>query len=50
VPAAADVRLVDGRDARLVLVVPEADRHPVTLALAAALERPAEVVSPVLRG
>jgi hypothetical protein len=46
VPAAADVRLVDGRDATLRLVVPEQDRHPVTVALAAALARPAEVVTP----
>jgi hypothetical protein len=50
VPAAADVRLVDGRDARLVLVVPAQDRHPVTLALAAALSQPAEVLSPALAG
>lgn len=45
VPAAADARLADGRDARLVLAVPERDMHPVTLALAAALARPAEVVA-----
>ena len=44
VPAAADARLADGRDARLVLVVPERDVHPVTVALAAALVQPAEVV------
>jgi len=44
VPAAADARLVDGRDARLVLAVPTRDVHPVTVALAAALARPAEVV------
>jgi len=43
VPAAADARLADGRDARLVLAVPERDVHPVTVALAAALARPAEV-------
>jgi hypothetical protein len=44
VPAAADVRLADGRDARLAVVVPERDVHPVTVALAAALVQPAEVV------
>lgn len=43
VPAAADARLTDGRDARLVMVVPEGDDHPVTRALAAALIAPAEV-------
>jgi hypothetical protein len=45
VPAAADARLADGRDARLVLAVPGRDAHPVTLALAAALASPAEVVT-----
>jgi hypothetical protein len=44
VPAAADARLADGRDARLVLAVPERDVHAVTIALAAALAHPAEVV------
>ena len=44
VPAAADIRLGHAPDARLVLVVPERDAHPVTLALAAALRRPAKVV------
>lgn len=44
VPAAADVRLLDGRDARLVLAVPERDVHPVTVALAGALAKPADVV------
>jgi hypothetical protein len=44
VPAAADARLADGRDARLVLALPERDAHPVTIALAAALAKPAEVV------
>lgn len=44
VPSAADARLADGRGARLVLAVPRRDRHPVTLALAAALAEPAEVV------
>lgn len=45
VPAAAHARLLDGRDARLVLAVPERDVHPVTVALAAALAQPAEVVA-----
>ncbi|HEV7887033.1 MAG TPA: hypothetical protein VGO92_05705 [Acidimicrobiales bacterium] len=47
VPAAADERLAhgDGADTRLVLVVPEPDAYPVTRALAAALARPAEVVT-----
>jgi hypothetical protein len=45
VPAAADSRLADGRDARLVLAVPPRDVHPVTVALAAMLTRPAEVVA-----
>lgn len=43
VPLAADSRLLDGRGARLVLVVPEGDDHPVTRALAARLRQPAEV-------
>ncbi len=45
VPAAADVRMADGREARLVLVVPEADNHPLTRSLAAALAQPAEVTT-----
>ncbi len=45
VPAAADVRLSVAPDARLLLVVPERDAHPVTRALAARLVRPAEVVT-----
>ena len=45
VPFAADARLGVQPNARLVLVVPERDAHPVTLALAAALVAPAEVVS-----
>ena len=57
VPAAADARiaacsriaggrdLAGGGDARLLLVVPEADDHPVTRSLAGALARPAEVVT-----
>jgi hypothetical protein len=44
VPAAADVRLTDGREARLVLVLPAADDHPLIRDLAAALADPAEVV------
>jgi len=44
VPAAADVRLAHApEDARLVLVLPERDDHPVTRALAAALRHPAGV-------
>ena len=45
VPYAADARSALAPDARLVLVVPERDAHPVTLALAAALAAPAEVVA-----
>ena len=47
VPAAADefAAHADSADARLVLVVPEQDVHPVTTSLAAALARPAEVVA-----
>ena len=45
VPAAADARLQDGRDARLVLAVAARDAHAITVALAAALERPADVVA-----
>lgn len=45
VPAAADARLADGRSARLVLAVPPRDAHAVTMALAAMLRDPAEVVS-----
>jgi hypothetical protein len=44
VPTAADARLVDGRGARLVLAVAARDAHPVTVALAAALAQPAEIV------
>lgn len=43
VPAAADARLAAGDEARLVLVVPEGDDHPITRALAGALAEPAEV-------
>jgi hypothetical protein len=45
VPFAADARLHAAPGARLVLVVPERDAHPVTHALAAALREPAEVVA-----
>jgi hypothetical protein len=45
VPAAADARASLHPDARLLLVVPERDAHPVTTALAARLARPAEVVA-----
>lgn len=43
VPAACDARLADGRRPRVVLVMPEADDHPLTRALAAALVEPASV-------
>lgn len=45
VPAAADTRLADGRAARLLLVVPEIDDHPLTRSLAAALVDPAGVIA-----
>ncbi|MDQ2725249.1 MAG: hypothetical protein M3Y36_07115 [Actinomycetota bacterium] len=45
VPAAADSRLLDGRAARLVIVVPEGDDHPLTRRLAARLEDPAAIVT-----
>jgi hypothetical protein len=45
VPYAADARLAVDPDARLVLVVPERDAHPVTRALAERLRRPAEIVA-----
>ncbi len=43
VPTAADIRLLHAPDARLVLVVPEADAYPLTRELAARLSNPAEV-------
>jgi hypothetical protein len=43
VPSAADVRAADGRDPRLVLVLPEGDVHRMTTDLAAALREPAEI-------
>jgi hypothetical protein len=45
VPTAADLRLAHSPSARLVLVVPERDAHPVTKALASALLDPADVVA-----
>jgi hypothetical protein len=45
VPAAADARLLHAPEADLLVVVPERDAHPVTLALAARLARPAEVIA-----
>ncbi len=45
VPGAADARGWHAPEARLVLVVPERDDHPVTRTLAAALARPAEIVA-----
>ena len=45
VPAAADARLALAPDARLLLVVPERDAHPVTRALAQRLLHPAELVA-----
>ena len=43
ISTAADSRRLYRPDARLVVVVPEGDDHPVTMALAAALARPASV-------
>jgi hypothetical protein len=49
VPAAADERLAceagGGGEARLVLLLPHVDAHPVTRSLASALCRPADVVT-----
>lgn len=45
VPAAADARLLHAPSAWLLLVVPDRDAHPVTRALAARLQPPAEVVT-----
>jgi hypothetical protein len=45
VPAAADARLAVAADARLLLVVPERDAHPITRELAGRLVHPAEVVA-----
>ncbi|MDQ3108054.1 MAG: hypothetical protein M3Q68_09655 [Actinomycetota bacterium] len=45
VPAAADARQALAPAARLLLVMPERDAHPVTRALADRLVRPAEVIA-----
>ena len=45
VPAAADARLADGRNPRLVIVVPERDDLPFLRPLAEALKEPAEVIT-----
>jgi hypothetical protein len=45
VPAAADARMADSRNPRLVIVVPERDVHPYLRPLAGALKEPAEVVT-----
>ncbi len=44
-PMAADARFVDGRNARLVVVLPERDLHPVTAMIAALLVDPVEFVA-----
>lgn len=43
VPTAADARLAYAPEARLVLVVPEADDHPLTRNLAGRLAQPADI-------
>jgi len=45
VPVAVDARLADGRNPRLVIVVPERDDHPYLRPLADALREPAEVLT-----
>lgn len=45
VPAAVDVRLADGRDPRLLVVVPERDDQPVLRTMVDALAEPADVVT-----
>ena len=45
VPAAVDARLADGRNPRLLIVVPERDDHPYLRKLAEALREPADVVT-----
>jgi hypothetical protein len=45
VPVAVDARLADGRNPRLVLVVPERDAHAYLRPLAEALKEPAEVLT-----
>jgi hypothetical protein len=45
VPVAVDAWLADGRNPRLVIVVPERDDHPYLRPLADALQEPAEVMT-----
>ena len=45
VPAAADARASHAPDARLVIVLPERDDHPVTRRLASALRDPADIIA-----
>jgi len=45
VPSAADSRLLDGRAARLIIVVPDGDDHPVTRRVAARLEDRPDIVT-----
>jgi hypothetical protein len=45
IPAAADARLAHAPGARLVVVLPEGDLHAVTVALAAQLAEPADLVA-----
>jgi hypothetical protein len=45
VPVAADARLADGRNPRLLIVVPERDDHAYLRPLAEALKEPAEVIT-----
>ncbi|MFL5910118.1 MAG: hypothetical protein ACJ768_06055 [Gaiellaceae bacterium] len=45
VPAAVDARLADGRNPRLLIVVPERDDHPYLRPLADALREPGDVVT-----
>lgn len=45
VPAAADARLATASEARLLLVVPERDAHPVTRDLAGRLVHPADLAT-----
>jgi hypothetical protein len=49
IPTAADCRLLHQPDAGLVVVIPEGDDHPLTVALAGALARPA-ILRAVPRG
>jgi hypothetical protein len=45
IPTAADSRLLHCPDARLLVVMPEGDDHPLTVALATALARPAVLLT-----